>query len=56
MSLGDVRIIMFYGGLNNFNVPYSVKFITILFPVSANHQEAKAIELIQYFINFGEMP
>ena len=55
MSLGDVRIIMFYGRLNNFNVTYSIKFITLLFSVSAYHQEAKAIELIQYFINFGEM-
>ena len=31
MSLGDVRIMMFYGRPENVNLTHSVKFITITF-------------------------
>ena len=53
MSLGDIRIMMFYGRPENVNLTHSVKFITITFLnySSSVSLRKKTIEFIQCLIN-----
>ena len=56
MSLGDVRVMVFYGRPEIVNLRYSVRFITITF-LKYSFTAApgsKTIAFIQCFINFGQ--